>query len=153
MCSEFSVEHGHFECGLRHPVTLEPGQPVRDSARGDLALHQGRNQEVPQHVLGPIDVFRGVERLSHRDALAPALAVRRHDSYEQQFPYVLGTERRPERCHQRHLDTQKFHTTGLHDDFSLETTYQPARSNPMTLASSAIRPPNTSRSATRHAWP
>ena len=67
----------HLQRRLGHPVALERRQSAgrRACASTGPAAASAGHEEAAQHVGGPVDVLRGVERVGHRDALAPALGL------------------------------------------------------------------------------
>ena len=153
--AQLRVEHRHLQRGLGHPVPLDraPARSATACASTGPAADQPRDEEAAQHVGRRVDVLRGVERVRHRHALAPALgspsAVGDHAD-EQDVARRLGAERGAERRDQRHRDATQLDAGELHR--SLRTTYQPARSNPSIRPPSATSAESASRTATRQRW-
>ena len=95
---KLGVEDGHLERRLRHRMTVERPEELRDLVRGDVAgLEETRQQVTAQDVLGAVGVLRGVERSGHRDALTPAFGLGADDADEQDVSLLFDAERHPER--------------------------------------------------------
>src|SRR5437667_5146283 len=69
---------------------------------------------VAGHMLRAVDVLRGVQRLRHRDALAPSLGVWGGHIHEKDVAFGLDTERRPERRDERQPNTPERDLGELH---------------------------------------
>jgi hypothetical protein len=77
-----------------------------DPNRGEHRLHavrieitrreEPRDEVVAHDVLGAVRVLRGIQRLGHRDALAPAVSDVRDHTDEQRVTLELQPERRAE---------------------------------------------------------
>ena len=136
--TQFGVEHAHLERRLGHPMAAELRQRRRDGVRVEVVDRgERRDEETAQHIGRGVDVLRRVQRVGHRDALAPALGVAGDDPQQQGIAARLGAEGRAERRDERHRDASQFNAGQLHRSSPLAasgraSTYHPARSNPVT---------------------
>jgi hypothetical protein len=102
---QFGIEHTHLQRRLRHPVALDRSERLSDAGAVDPGLVQDhRDEESPEHVGGTVDVLGGVQRLGHRDTLAPTLAFVGDYAKEQRVARGGRAERGPERRYQGHGD-------------------------------------------------
>ena len=130
--AQLGVEHRQLERRLGHLVALDRLERGRDAGSGQPVAHgrEARDEEAAQHLGGPVDVLGAVERLAHRDALAPALGLGRLHPDQQHLPPGDGPEGGAERRHQRQLDAVEVDGGQLHAGRS-SSRYQPERVNPV----------------------
>ncbi len=103
--AELGVEHRHLERRLGHRVALHSGEERLHGVGVEILRgEQPRDEMCAHHVLRAVRVLGGVERLGHRDALAPSVADVGDDPYEERVTFELQTERGAERGHERQRD-------------------------------------------------
>ena len=99
------IEHGGLQSGFCHAVPHGEAQQLRDRLGCDIRRsQQGGREVVADDGLDSRHVFARVDRVSHRDALAPTLSHVRLDMHEQDVTRRLRPEARLERAHERHRD-------------------------------------------------
>ncbi len=107
--AEFRVENRRLDCGLGHAVTLDRLQQPSDVGGGHVIDGEEAGQQViTGDVFGRVHVLRRVQRLGHRDALAPAFGVGPDRSHDQGVFVGLDAERGAKRRHERKADPAQF---------------------------------------------
>ncbi|GAA5772925.1 hypothetical protein Aros01_09488 [Streptosporangium roseum] len=111
--AELGVQDGGLQGGFGHPVAFEGVEGAADGVDVGVGGQCG-DEEAAQDVGGAVDVFGGVERVGHGDALGPALGVGGDDPHEQHVAFGLGAERGAEGGDQWHRDPPQFDSSDLH---------------------------------------